>query len=102
MPKAKAKITLDHLAQMSQREFTSIHDEVKGVKEEVKGVKEEVKILREDIGILRNDMEAGFQSVSSSMRMIIEQLNEIRAELVDQHDLRSRVERLEKKMELRR
>ncbi len=35
------------------------------------------------------------------MKKIIEELNETR-KLIGQHDLRSRVERLEKKMELRR
>ena len=91
-------MTIDHLAQMSQREFSGIHEEVK------RGfykTAEEFGSVHEDIRILRNDMEAGFHELSGGMKIIIGQLKEIREDVIELHDLRSRIERIEKKVGLR-
>ncbi len=46
------EITIDELAQMSQLEFSAIHDEIKHGFEHTAS--------KEDVRILRNDLEAGF------------------------------------------
>jgi CHAD domain-containing protein len=97
--KKKIGVTVDKLARMTQDGFTDLRGEMR------KGfgsVSEEMGTTREDIRILRNDMEAGFQTVSASMATIIEKLNLIREDVVQTHDLRARVERLEKKVGLAR
>lgn len=89
MPK---DVTIDELAQMSQIEFTAIREEIKQGFEQT----------REDARILRNDVEAGFHAVTETMKTIVEKLDLIRADVIEIHDLRSRVERLEKKVGLPR
>ena len=93
--KISNKITLDNLARMTQQEFVAVH-------EEVKGVKEDVGTLKEDVSILRRDMEAGFSEVGGSIKEVMGKLNEIQRDVVETHDLRSRLERLEKKVGLPR
>lgn len=95
MPKQKkvnGKMTIEKLARMSQNEFTAIRVEVK----------EGFERSREDMNILRRDMEAGFSGVSHGMKAILEKLNSLQNDVVETHDLRSRVERLEKKVGLSR
>ena len=92
---ANGKMTIEKLARMSQREFTAIRSEVSGAREEI-------GIVREDIGILRRDVEAGFQGMSEGMKAIMVKLNSIQEDVIEIHDLRSRVERLEKKVGLQK
>lgn len=94
MSKQKRNITIDQLARMSQGEFSDI-------RKDVSEVKENVEFVREDIRILRNDMESGFQAMSQTMKTIVEQLHMIREDIIELHDLRSRIERLEKKVGFR-
>ncbi|MBI4085802.1 MAG: hypothetical protein HY433_00990 [Candidatus Liptonbacteria bacterium] len=89
------KMTIEKLAQMSQREFLSIHGEIGEFRGEVK---EKFERVHEDNRILRRDMEAGFSAVSESMKTVIEKLNDIQKDVIEIHDLRGRVERLEKKV----
>ena len=84
------KITIETLAEMSQREFSAVRSEMDS------GFRK----VHEDNSILRRDMEAGFHGLSSGMKIIIGQLKEIREDVIELHDLRSRIERLEKKMGL--
>ena len=93
------KMTIEKLAQMSQREFLSIHEEIGGFREEVKG---EFGRVHEDIGILRRDVEIGFGALSSGMKEVLIKLNEIQQDVIELHDLRARIERLEKKVGLSR
>ena len=76
MPK---DVTIDVLAQMSQREFTAIREEIKQGFEQT----------REDARIIRNDMEAGFNAVTETMKTIVEKLDLIRADVIEIHDLRA-------------
>ncbi len=92
-------MTIEKLANMSQREFVAIRSEIK---EGFDGVHEEMGTMKEDIGILRRDMEAGFQGVSEGMKAIMVKLNSIQADVIEIHDLRGRVERLEKKVGLQK
>jgi len=91
MPK---KISVDELAQMSQREFAAVHEEIKHGFEHTAS--------KEDVRVLRNDMEAGFQAVTETMKTIVEKLDLVRTDVIEIHDLRARVERLEKKVGLPR
>ncbi len=79
---------------MSQQEFTAIREEIKQGFEHTAG--------KEDVRILRNDMEAGFHAVTETMKIIVEKLDLVRADVIEIHDLRARVERLEKKVGLPR
>lgn len=78
---------------MNQREFTAISNEMK------EGFAQTAN--KEDLRILRNDMEAGFHAVTETMKSIVEKLDVIREDVIEIHDLRARVERLEKKVGLR-
>ena len=91
------KMTIEKLGQMNQREFLSIHEEIGGFREEVH---EEFGRVHEDAQISRRDMEAGFNAISENMRVIIEKLNSIQEDVIELHDLRARIERLEKKVGL--
>ena len=91
--KQKTKMTLDKLAQMSQREFLSIHEEFGKVHEEFSRV-------HEDARILRRDMEAGFGELNSGIKQVMTKLDDIQSDVIEIHDLRGRVERLEKKVGL--
>lgn len=93
MTKAKPKMTLEKLAAMSQRQFLQIRDEMSGMKGEMAGMKEEMHLLRRDV-------EAGFGALSSGMKAVMDKLNDIQKDVIEIHDLRSRVERLEKKVGL--
>jgi len=86
---------------MVQRGFaeTATKQELQAAKDDLGG---RVERLSEDVKILRNDMEAGFQAITNSMAAIVDKLNLIRQDIVELHDLRARVERLEKKVGLRR
>lgn len=79
-------MTLDKLAQMTGAEFVSVREEAQDIKKE----------LKEDITLLRRDTEAGFAMMSDAMKAIMGKLNEIQRDVVEIHDLRGRVERLEK------
>ena len=98
MPKTK-KVTIEKLASMSQREFTAIRSEVHGG---FRGVAGRFDRADENVGILRRDMEAGFSGISEGMKAIMNKLNSIQEDVIEIHDLRSRVERLEKKVGLAR
>ncbi|MBI4159731.1 hypothetical protein HY504_01060 [Candidatus Wolfebacteria bacterium] len=91
MKKQTSKMTIDRLAQMSQREFTAIHEEMGEGFNRIDG----------DVRLLRRDMEEGFSAVSQSMKVIIDKLNAIQRDVIEIHDLRGRVERLEKKVGFR-
>ena len=91
----KEKMTIDKLAEMSQKEFTAIRGEIGDLGGEIGGV-------REDLSILRRDVEVGFSGVSEGMKAIMAKLNSIQEDVIEIHDLRSRVERLEKKVGLPR
>ena len=88
------EVTVDELAQMSQREFTAIREEIK------QGFESTAR--KEDLRILRTDVEAGFQAVTETMKTIVEKLDLVRTDIIEIHDLRARVERLEKKVGLLR
>lgn len=88
-------MTVEKLASMSQREFISID-------ERFDKVDKRFDKLDENARLLRRDMEAGFSAVSESMKAIMEKLNDIQRDVIEIHDLRSRVERLEKKVGLPR
>ncbi len=100
------KMTMEKLASMSQHEFTAIRSEIKegfgNVKGEMGAMKEDITIFREDMGIMHRDMEAGFDGVSEGMKAIMAKLNAIQEDVIEIHDLRSRVERLEKKVGLQK
>ncbi|MDP3948550.1 MAG: hypothetical protein Q8Q17_01220 [bacterium] len=89
----KSKMTLDNLAQMSQREFLAVGERFDKVDGEF------VKV-HEDARILRRDMEAGFGELNSGVKEIMTKLNDIQGDVIEIHDLRGRVERLEKKVGL--
>ena len=80
------KMTLEKLAAMSQREFLAIGGRFDKVDE--------------DTALLRRDVEAGFTGVSEGMKAIMAKLNSIQEDVIEIHDLRGRVERLEKKVGL--
>ena len=61
------KITIEKLAEMSQREFTSLSGRFDKVDERFDKV-------HEDSAILRRDVEAGFHELSSGTKTIIGQL----------------------------
>ena len=88
MAKKIQKMTIERLARISQREFASIGERFDKVDDE--------------INLLRRDMDAGFLGVSQGMKTILAKLNEIQEDVIEIHDLRSRVERLEKKVGLPR
>jgi polyhydroxyalkanoate synthesis regulator phasin len=114
MTKRKSKqMTMERLAAMAQREFAAVRKEtgemrlelkedINVLREDVNVLREDVNVLREDVNVLRRDTEAGFAGVSHGMQEIMEKLNQIQADVVEIHDLRGRVERLEKKVGLRR
>jgi len=90
------KTTLEQLAQMVQRGF------------EQTSTKEDLKRVREDVRTLRVDMENRFEGVDRRLDAIEMEVKEVRTVLgplartvaemeFDLQDLRSRVERLEKK-----
>ena len=85
-------MTIEKLAEMSQREFTAIRGEMR---EGFLGV-------HEDTGILRRDMESGFQSITEVLKLMREDLKEIKLDVTTIHldytELRARVDRLEKKI----
>ncbi len=99
-------MTIEKLANISQREFIAIRSEVKegfgNVHEEIGSLRSDMGIMREDLGILRRDMEAGFQGMGDGMKAIMVKLNSIQEDVIEIHDLRSRVERLEKKVGLQK
>ena len=70
MTKAK-KVTIETLARMSQKEFASIG-------ERFDGVEKQLQRNTEDIGLLRRDVEAGFQSVGEVLKLMREDLKEIK------------------------
>jgi len=57
--------------------------------------------LRENARILGADTEAGLQALTSTMKSLVEQLHRVREDVVELHDLRARLERLEKKVGFR-
>jgi hypothetical protein len=87
----KTKMTVDRLARMTQREFVLARQEMQ----------EGFTDLNGKVDTLPRDTVAGFQEVGSGMKAIIHELKEVRSEIVEPHDLRARVERLEKKVGLR-
>lgn len=93
--KSAGKTTIEKLARMSQREFVAIRGEMGEMREDT-------HIIKEDVRILRNDVEAGFNAVSETMKVIIQKLNSIQQDVIELHDFRARIERLEKKVGLLR
>ncbi len=86
-------MTIEKLAQMSQREFLSIGERFDKVDERFNKVDEDARLLRHDMG-------AGFSAVTESMKTIVEKLNDIQKDVIGIYDLHVRVERLEKKVGL--
>ncbi|MDO8664131.1 MAG: hypothetical protein Q7K44_01055 [Candidatus Liptonbacteria bacterium] len=91
--KKSDKMTLDNLAQMSQREFLAVGERFNKVDQRFDKVDEDMKILR-------SETEAGFSSVNEGVKTIMEKLDDIQRDVIEIHDLRGRVERLEKKVGL--
>src|SRR3989338_4034792 len=89
----KSKMTLDKLAQMTQGEFLAVGERFDKVDQRFDNVDEDARILR-------RDMETGFGEVSSGMKTIMGKLDDIQRDVIEIHDLRGRVERLEKKVGL--
>ena len=81
---------------MNQREFTAIRQEVNQVQETLAKT-----ASRQDLNALRQDMEAGFEAVGTTMKEILTELRGVREDVVELHDLRARIERLEKKVGFR-
>ena len=92
MNKKIKKISTNELARMSQREFLGVRAEMHAGFIEVNS-----KIYG-----LQNTVEAGFESMSQTMKTILSELRIVREDVVELHDLRSRIERLEKKVGLHR
>ena len=94
MAEEKEKMTIDKLAEMSQKEFTAIHGEMAEMKGE----------LKEDISLLRRDMGAGFGSLAEVLKEIRADVKDIKSDVMtvneDYAELRTRIERLEKKVGL--
>ncbi len=64
-------MTIEKLARMSQKEFTSTREEMR---ESFTAVRKE---LKGETGLLRRDLEAGFMGLSDGMKAIMEKLNSI-------------------------
>lgn len=99
MKKKPPKMTIEKLARMSQGEFVSIG-------ERFNKVDKRFDQTDEKIDILRRDMESGFQSVGEVLKLMREDLKEIKGNVITVHEdyaeLRARVGRLEKKVGLPR
>lgn len=93
------KMTIEKLARMSQREFVAVGERFDKVDKRFDRV-------HEDIDILRRDMDAGFQSIAEVLKLMREDLKEIKGNVItmneDYTELRARVVRLEKKVGLPR
>ena len=92
-------MTIERLAKMSQHEFVEIRGEFDRTRKEMR---DGFAKVNEDNSILRRDMEHGFGAMSHGMKAIMEKLNSIQEDVIEIHDLRGRVERLEKKVGLSR
>lgn len=86
-------MAIDRLAGIAQREFAMVRGKVEKVRNGVAEVSGRAYILR-------RDMEAGFQKIGSGMKAIIHELKGVRSEIIELHDLRAHIERLEKKVGL--
>ncbi|OGY99994.1 MAG: hypothetical protein A2945_00605 [Candidatus Liptonbacteria bacterium RIFCSPLOWO2_01_FULL_52_25] len=99
MKKKAQKMTIEKFARMSQREFLSVG-------ERFDRVDQKLEKNSEDMGILRRDMETGFQSVGEVLKLMREDLKDIKGGVItmneDYAELRARVTRLEKKVGLPR
>ena len=81
----------DNLAQMTEREFTAVHAEMR----------DGFARVHEDLGILRRDMEVGFHEVAEVLKLIREDLREFKTDTdTELQNLRARLDRLEKKVGL--
>ena len=95
------KITIEKLAEMSQREFASIQSEFKAVRAEM--------ATKGDLRNIRNDMEEGFKNLREDIKADFrEAVREIRDEVkkvnysVEIDGLRNRVQKLEQKVGIAR
>ncbi len=92
-------MTIDKLARMSQREFVSVSDRFDRADKRFDKVDE-------DLGILRRDTNAGFASVGEVLKLMRDDLKDIKGNVItvneDYTELRARVGRLEKKVGLSR
>jgi len=97
------KMTIEKLARMSHGEFTAIRSEMK---EGFDNVGERFDKVEGDIGILRRDMESGFGALAEILKEIRSDVKEVKSDVVtvnlDYAELKTRVERLEKKVGLSR
>ena len=102
-------MTIEKLAQMSQKEFTAIRKEMSeefaSVREEMRqgfsAMREEMATkeeLRVEIGGLRADMEEGFQEVKATFKTVIEKVDAIARDVSQLRGLPIRVARLERKV----
>ncbi len=66
------KVTIEKLAQMSQKEFTAIRSEMK---EGFDGVGKQLDKNEEDMSILRRDMEAGFGMMKTRLNLAVQAIN---------------------------
>jgi hypothetical protein len=96
----QGSISNEDLAQMSQREFAAIRDDLRAGFARM-ATREELGGLNDDLTLLRKDMESGFEGVRHDMKAMSAQMRTIQEDVIELHDLRSRIERLEKKVGLR-
>ena len=96
------KTTLEELARMIKAGFdqTATRDELKGVENRLT---ESIDKVEEDVKILRQDMEAGFYTLAQEIKKLREDFQSFisiyRNEIAE---LRVRIERLEKKVGLKK
>ena len=81
----------EDLARMTQRQFGVLDEEIKEFRREIKN----------ELAVLHSDVNAGFGEVSGTLKTILTELRAVREDVVELHDLRSRIERIEKKIALR-
>lgn len=91
-----AKITIDELAVMMQKEFSSLHEEIQGVRVEFKAeLKREIGSVRADIRRLQEDITDIRNRLERLEKRTMEDDNALAKEVVD---LRRRVNILEKEI----
>ncbi len=82
-----------NLARMVQREFASLHKRFDEVSSDIGG-------LHEDHGILRRDAEEGFRAITGVLKIMQEELKELKGMDAELTTLRLRVARVERKVGL--
>ena len=88
---------MEKLAQMAQDKFTTVRADIRDIRENFATKVE----LHEEIALLQREMEAGFTGVNHVLKIVLERLDVMHRDIIEIHDLRARVERIEKKLDLR-